>query len=565
MPSSQEPRRIAPHNTPVSSVGDSGRTTRLPTELLSEQAHRLMVFSTVALVLWTFALMLDSFLMPWLWEGWVRNWRAITLQVGGSTGSAAMYWYLRHASTTVERKTNAGLVMMLMHAAGIAAFNAWAVPPAGDDIMRISWICLLILIFAMIAPSTPRRMLVASLVAASFDPVAYWIAAQFGGRVLSPAYVFVICWPTYACAFVAVVPARVIQRLGRRLREAQDLGSYQLVERLGTGGMGEVWRAQHRLLARDAAIKLVRPEVLGARDESEARLMLRRFEREAQATAALSSPHTIQVFDFGITQDGTFYYVMELLTGRDLESLVREFGPLPPNRVLYLLRQVCHSLADAHARGLVHRDIKPANIYVCRMGLEYDFAKVLDFGLVKIQPGAGRARDTQTLATLENTTPGTPAYMAPEVILGDADVDRRADVYSLGCVAYFLLTGELVFEADTSMKMLMQHLHAQPAPPSQRTELPVPHELDELILACLHKDAQHRPQDAGELYQLACQVRIRDEWNSSEAKRWWRSHLPQLTHPLVIGKEPGVRNQESGAMRDSESGEAKAHKIEGLA
>jgi eukaryotic-like serine/threonine-protein kinase len=536
MGTSQESRRIAPHATPASSIGDSGRTTRLPTELLSEQAQRLVVFSTVALVLWTFALMLDSFLMPWLWDGWVRNWRAIILQICGATGSAVMYWHVRSASTSIESKSNAGVAMMLMHGAGIAAFNAWAVPPAGDDIMRISWISLLILIFAMIAPSTPRRMFIASIMVASFDPIAYWIAWLLGGKALNPAYVFIICWPSYACAFVAVVPARVLQRLGRRLREAQELGSYHLIERLGTGGMGEVWRAEHRLLARDAAIKLVRPEVLGARDESEARLTLKRFEREAQATAALSSPHTIQVFDFGITQDGTFYYVMELLTGRDLESLVREFGPLPPHRVLYLLRQVCHSLADAHARGLVHRDIKPANIYVCRMGLEFDFAKVLDFGLVKIQAGSGRGGEAQTLATGENSTPGTPAYMAPEVILGDAEVDRRADVYSLGCVTYFLLTGELVFEADTSMKMLMQHLHAQPAPPSQRTELSVPRELDELVLACLQKDPRHRPQDAGELYQLACQVRIRDEWDSSEAKRWWRAHLPQLSGPLKINE-----------------------------
>jgi serine/threonine-protein kinase len=531
-----ESRRIAPHATPASSIGDSGRTTRLPTELLSEQAQRLVVFSTVALVLWTIALILDSFVMPWLWAGWVRNWRAITLQVCGVTGSAVMYWYVRRANTSIESKSNAGIAMMLMHGAGIAAFNAWAVPPAGTDIMRISWICLLILISAMIAPSTPRRMFIASLIVASFDPIAYTLAWMLGGKGLNPAYVFVITWPTYACAFVAVVPARVLQRLGRRLREAQELGSYHLIERLGTGGMGEVWRAEHRLLARDAAIKLVRPEVLGARDENEARHTLKRFEREAQATAALSSPHTIQVFDFGITQDGTFYYVMELLTGRDLESLVREFGPLPPQRVLYLLRQVCHSLADAHARGLVHRDIKPANIYVCRMGLEYDFAKVLDFGLVKIKASSARGDESQTLATRENSTPGTPAYMAPEVILGDSEVDRRADVYSLGCVTYFLLTGELVFEADTSMKMLMQHLHAQPTPPSERTELLVPRELDELVLACLQKDPRHRPQDAGELYQMACRVHIRDEWSSDEAKRWWRAHLPQLSGPLKVSE-----------------------------
>jgi serine/threonine-protein kinase len=362
------------------------------------------------------------------------------------------------------------------------------------------------------------------------DPLAMLVAYLLGDPVVSPSQAFLRVLPNYSCAFVAVLPSKVLYRLGRRLREAQALGNYELVEKLGHGGMGEVWRARHQLLARDAAIKLVRPEVLGAKNDVEARVVQRRFEREAKATASLSSPHTIQVFDFGVTQDGTFYYVMELLAGRDLESMVREFGPVPPNRVLYLLRQVCHSLADAHARGLVHRDIKPANIYVCRMGLEYDFVKVLDFGLVKIQAG----RDTQTLATAETSTPGTPAYMAPEVILGTPDVDRRVDVYSLGCVAYFLLTGELVFEADSSMKMLMQHLHAQPVPPSQRTELPVPRELDEIILACLQKDPKLRPQDAGELYQMACQMRTHDEWNSDQAKHWWRVHLPQLTGPLKV-------------------------------
>ena len=175
------------------------------------------------------------------------------------------------------------------------------------------------------------------------------------------------------------------------------------------------------------------------------------------------------MFDFGQTHDGTFYYVMELLSGRDLESLVKEFGPLPADRAIFLLRQVCHSLADAHARGLVHRDVKPANIYLCRMGLEYDFVKVLDFGLVKYRD---RGSMQQSFMTLDHQTTGTPAYMAPEIILGEAEVDRRADVYALGCVAYYLLTGQLVFEADTPMKMLMQHVQSVPLPPSKRTELP---------------------------------------------------------------------------------------------
>jgi serine/threonine-protein kinase len=327
----------------------------------------------------------------------------------------------------------------------------------------------------------------------------------------------------------------VLHGMGRRLREAQQMGSYQLIELLGQGGMGEVWRARHRLLARSAAIKLVRPELMGAHNETDARAILRRFEREAQATAALSSPHTIDLFDYGMTDEGTFYYVMELLVGRDLESLVREFGPLPADRVMFLLRQVCHSLADAHARNLVHRDIKPANIYVCRMGLEYDFVKVLDFGLVK---SSDRSMRTPSMMTVEHKTTGTPAYMAPEIILGDVEVDRRADVYALGCVAYFLLTGQLVFEADSTMKMLLQHVNAVPVPPSQRTELRIPRELDDLVLACLEKDPNKRPQNAEELLRLAKQCNTCECWGYDEARVWWQGHLPELTKPLGIGEPP---------------------------
>jgi len=520
-------------DTPSPDARDTGRTTRLPTELLTEQARRLTVFATVAFALWSFALLLDTVVLPAASGTWTRNWRIIPIEAMGVVGSAVMCWYLRRSSTTLERKGFGGFGVMLMNAALIAAANTWALPaPTANaaDIGRPSWIALVIVIFAMIAPSTPRRMLVASLVAASFDPLAYLIVGLLGAQSPTIVQVIALCWPSYACAFVAVVPAQVLHRIGRRLKEAQELGSYQLVEKLGQGGMGEVWRAQHRLLAREAAIKLVRPEALGARDQNEARLTLRRFEREAQATAALNSPHTIQVFDFGITEEGTFYYVMELLAGRDLESLVRDFGPLPPERVVYLLRQVCHSLADAHARGLVHRDIKPANIYVCRMGLDYDFAKVLDFGLVKFRD---RQRAADTLTTMDQVTTGTPAYMAPETILGDGDVDRRADVYALGCVAYFALTGSLVFDADTSLKMLMQHVHAQPTRPSERSELPIPRELDDLIMACLQKDPSLRPQNAGDLLRMACLCRAADGWTQEQAATWWKAHLPHLTGALT--------------------------------
>ena len=275
-----------------------------------------------------------------------------------------------------------------------------------------------------------------------------------------------------------MVPSRVLQRIGRRLSEAQELGSYHLLEPLGTGGMGEVWRARHRLLARDAAIKLVRPELLGASTEAESKAVLRRFEREAQATAMLSSPHTIQVFDFGATEDGAFYYVMELLTGRDLESLVREFGPLPASRAIYLLRQVAHSLADAHARGLVHRDIKPANIYVCRMGLEYDFAEsaglrpgqgetVAEHRHAVDDPAQHRARRRRQRRKRSSATPksiGAPTCM--RWVRRVFPVDRTAGLRS----------GHIDESFDAPPE-------PPPIPPSQRTELPIPRELDELVLA----------------------------------------------------------------------------------
>jgi eukaryotic-like serine/threonine-protein kinase len=268
---------------------------------------------------------------------------------------------------------------------------------------------------------------------------------------------------------------------------------------------------------------------VGARVEAEAQEMLVRFEREAQATASLTSPHTIRIFDFGVTADYSFYYVMELLEGRDLESLVHESGPLPVERVLFLLRQAAASLAEAHARGLVHRDITPANIYVCRMGLEYDFVKVLDFGLVT---ASDRSME-RTLLTGVHTTAGTPAFMAPEIVL-DGEVDERADVYALGCVAYYLLTGRNVFEADTPMKMFVQHLHTTPVPPSERAELPVPGDVDALVLACLEKDPGLRPQNAADVLRMIDECRTGRTWGSEAARGWWEEHLVDLAEPAPL-------------------------------
>ena len=248
-----------------------------------------------------------------------------------------------------------------------------------------------------------------------------------------------------------------------------------------------------------------------------------RFAREAQATASLTSPHTIRLFDFGLSGDGIFYYVMELLDGCDLESLVRRFGPLPPARATHILRQVCRSLAEAHSKGLIHRDIKPANIYVCRLGLEYDFVKVLDFGLVRHEDRSA----APTLITAGAPIMGTPAYMAPETILGH-DTDRRIDVYALGCVAYFLLTGARVFDSANALQVLMHHVNQPAPPPSQRSPHYIPRQLDALVLACLHKDPARRPRDAEMLGEMLDDCRAGDRWDRRAARQWWSTHLPEF-------------------------------------
>jgi serine/threonine-protein kinase len=321
---------------------------------------------------------------------------------------------------------------------------------------------------------------------------------------------------------MAYVGARVVYSLGSEVTRARELGSYRLEDRLGEGGMGEVWRASHRLLARPAAIKLIRPSPTEGGGIAEDRR--RRFEREAQVIAQLRSPHTVTLFDFGVTDEGSFYYAMELLDGLDTDTLVKRFGPLPAERVVYILRQMCHSLSEAESCGLVHRDIKPANVFLCRYGEDYDFVKVLDFGIAKV---SHTPPDAPTLATIGSVIHGTPAFIAPEQALGIADVDGRADIYSAGCVAYWLLTGELVFAADTPMTMLLAHAHARPDPPSARTEMPIPADVEALILSCLAKDRAARPSSARDLLNRLDAISLRQPWTDLRARDWWTLHLPQ--------------------------------------
>jgi len=361
------------------------------------------------------------------------------------------------------------------------------------DLVGLSFVGLWIIFFALMVPVHPRRALVGLVPSAAATPITVGLLIAVGNAPALPlldfASIFVL--PYVLCAVMATIAVRAIHGLGREAQRAQELGSYHLIERVGSGGMGEVWRARHHFLVRPAAIKLVRPELLGTPEEQRAAMI--RFEEEAQVTAGLQSPHTLELYDFGVSDDGRLYYVMEFLDGVDLETLVRREGPIAPARVVHILVQACHSLAEAHGQGLVHRDVKPANLFLCSRPFEPDFVKVLDFGLVKrITPDRDRdATGTSVLA-------GTPAYMAPELALGTEAVDGRADLYSLGCVAYWLLTGSRVFERDSAMASIMAHAHDEPAALADHVDA-IPTDLEALVLACLRKDPRDRPPSADDL------------------------------------------------------------------
>jgi serine/threonine-protein kinase len=438
--------------------------------------------------------------------------------------SLALFFYLRRERDP-RFVVDLGLGHMVALALAIGVAMHWG--PASGEWRKVSpvitWIGPVILMFSGIVPIPPRKMAIAGFLAASMDPVGMLICRAYGHYTFdSLSDVLVMHYPNYIIAGIAVVISGVMTGLSRQVTRAREMGSYQLGELLGRGGMGEVYQATHRMLARPAAIKLIRPEMIMAGNSEAADLAVRRFRREAEVAANLRSPHTVELYDFGVTEDQTLYFVMELLDGLDLESFTRQHGPIPAARVVFLLRQVCESLEEAHQRGLVHRDIKPANIHVGRLGLQSDFVKVLDFGLVK---SVMRSETEQSVATAAGIYPGTPAYMAPEMALGET-VDRRADIYALGCVAYFLLTGQLVFDGESPVQVIVKHVQNDPIPPSQRTELPIPPALDAVVLQCLAKKPDQRPQTARELSARLSKVQVSDPWTDEEAERWWAVNLP---------------------------------------
>jgi hypothetical protein len=371
----------------------------------------------------------------------------------------------------------------------------------------------------------------------------YICAASFGGLVASRAMLplptdlahasalrlrWVLeaaLWST-AGSGVAALASHVIYGLHEKALEARRLGQYELERKIGQGGMGEIYRARHAMLRRPTAIKLVS----GARSEER----LRRFEKEVQLTARLTHPNTISIYDYGRTPDGTFYYAMELLDGLTVEQLVERHGPQPAARVIHLLQQACGALTEAHGIGLIHRDIKPANLYLCRRGGVQDVVKVLDFGLVR---DLDEGRDAAGSTT--DTVVGTPLYLSPEAILAPDQVDGRADLYGLGGVAYFLLTGASPFGGQSLVEICSHHLHTPPEPPSLRR--PVPADLDALVLRCLAKDPSQRFDSAAALLEALQTCADAGGWGAADAERWWAdSEVPVPSEPTAAasGEQP---------------------------
>jgi len=503
----------------------------LPPDLLRQASRRLELFSLALAAIYSVVLVLSNTLRAIGWRPQPHHGLHNLISLAVISVSMALFWLCRRGRLEPIHLLELGLVYEVVVALLISLQDNLAPLSPDRPFDAISWLCVLIVMFPLIVPAPPAKALVASLAAASTWPVAFAVGLALGNPSPRAPVVALNFLENYVAVAFALVSINVIRRLGADVQKAREMGSYRLIERLGHGGMGEVWRARHKMLARPAAIKLIRAEALGLQKGPLAERLLRRFEREAQATAALHSPHSVELYDFGVTTEGTFYYVMEILHGLDLETLVKRFGPIPADRAIHFLLQVCDSLADAHHVGLVHRDIKPANIYACKRGLKHDFIKVLDFGLVT--SAWTQEEDDISHLTQEGAVPGTPGYIAPEVALGSHPIDGRADLYALGCVGYWLLTGHRVFEHGTPMEIAIQHVQTSPVPPSRQTQLHIPEALERAILACLEKAPEQRPADAEDLARRLAACELETCWNEQRARLWWEEHLPQ-SEPAVL-------------------------------
>ncbi|MGD8894691.1 MAG: serine/threonine-protein kinase [Acidobacteriota bacterium] len=387
----------------------------------------------------------------------------------------------------------------------------------------ISMMCLtggglLFFLRAALVPSPPWRTFVLTILLGSPYILVPWFVLPAGTG--APAFrtdhfpiigvaAYAIWWGIISVGTTVV--SHVVFGLRAEIRAARRLGQYTLESKLGEGGMGVVYRARHAMMRRPTAVKLLKPEHT---EDS-----LKRFEREVQLTARLTHPHTITIFDYGRTPDGVFYYAMEFLSGASLDRVVAVAGPLPPSRVVHVLYHVAAALTEAHDAGLIHRDIKPANVILCRQGGMHDFPKVVDFGLVKDLERGGAVGLTRA-----DVVAGTPLYLAPEAITAPDKVNDRSDLYSLGAVGYFALTGRPVFEGRTLVEVCSHHLHTAPEPPSGRLEQPVPADLESLILDCLEKDPARRPAGAHEMCRRLEACAVFGGWTTEDARRWWEEN-----------------------------------------
>lgn len=518
--------------TPHRSRGSRG--FGLPPELLARARKRLSLL--IGLMTITFVVVSLGLEIPFIDLGIARADLDLIriIQLVAILFHVTMFLLVRNKNVNHSQALYLGLAYEVLICFGISMGNSWIGYRLEESIPHITFASLLIAVYPLIVPSPPRITLAAALAAAATAPLSFLVLEALGMAQVRPAEYLVASTMSAVSVAIALLGSRLIYGMNIDAAKARRLGSYQLETLLGRGGMGEVWRASHRMLARPAAIKLIRPEVLGGGSGESPEQALSRFEREAQVTATLCSSHTIQVYDYGVSDQGAFYYVMELLKGLDLDTFVERFGPLPAERVKHYLGQVCHSLAEAHEIGLIHRDIKPANLYVCRDGLEVDFIKVLDFGMVK---STKMEDDAETRVTGSIRVGGTPAYMSPEQVMGHRPIDARVDIYALGCVAYWLLTGRLVFEG-TAMEIMTRHAQTAPAPPSQRSELEIPESVDRLVLSCLEKNPDHRPQSVAQLAATLAECETKEPWTVERAGEWWEVHRPDQP-PSPQGESSG--------------------------
>lgn len=528
------PSRVIRARTPSSEVARRSSSINLPPKLVDLAGRRLFSLSVFVIVFTVFMTAFLGFVQPET-QALQRNDLIIRLvllsQVLLSVGVGAAHYFRVLPPRTL---LVVGMIFEVV-IAFCAAMSETAYPfNAAEPVRGVSSVAIWVLMVGLLVPKRPMWTAVTAFAAASMWPVAYEINLVL--RDLPPLpWPRLSVWLAYLYITAALATIAGYRTFGMEMaaQRAEDLGSYHLVGLIGQGGMGEVWRAQHKMLARQAAIKIVRWDLIARASARDADLAARRFEREARATASLQSPNTVYLYDFGTSKDGSFYYVMELLDGISLQKLVTSFGPQPAARVVYLMRQMCRSLGEAHRRELVHRDLKPSNVMLCQVALEFDVVKVLDFGLVK--PTDQNSADL----TVDGISAGTPAYIAPEVAMGGRVVDGRADIYAMGCVAYFLLTGQLVFDEPTSIGMLIAHAQTPAVPPSTRSEIPIPEALERIVLQCLEKNPADRPASAHALAAMFDVLADVEAWTPGHAETWWQMHLP-TTSTLRTGERPDL-------------------------